>query len=478
MKKLVGILFFLSLSKLILGQLHADRIKSIIQREVANKRSKSIIVGILDPSGIQTYSAGILNDSTQQVPDGNTLYDIGSITKLFTSLLLADLSLKKKVNLDDPISKYLPKSIKSLSRNGKEISLIHLSSHRAGFPRFPFNMDPKNLENPMADYSVNDLYYYLNSFELTRDIDSKWQYSNIGYGLLGHILSNVEGKDFENMVKDQICKPLGMSYTTVSLTPSLKLNKAIGHTEYGKAMIDWTNPNMAGAGSLYSNVYDLLSFASAYLSFNKTELSDAIQLTLIPRGKKDGNDGFVTMGWTLWNENGEDILWKDGGSGGCRSFIGIDRKNKFGVVILSNSDNPVQDIGMHILDSTNQMTPYQYQWELYDTILNTIQTEGLAKGIQIYDSLKSLSQSKFIFNPYQLNAVGIDLRNSKMIEEAIKIFELNKTEYPNLSLVYESLAETYKRNGNHKLAIANYSKLKTMEPQNPRWEWLLKKLSE
>ncbi|HOZ51067.1 MAG TPA: serine hydrolase domain-containing protein, partial [Chitinophagaceae bacterium] len=121
MKKLVGILFFLSLSKLILGQLHADRIKSIIQREVANKRSKSIIVGILDPSGIQTYSAGILNDSTQQVPDGNTLYDIGSITKLFTSLLLADLSLKKKVNLDDPISKYLPKSIKSLSRNGKEI---------------------------------------------------------------------------------------------------------------------------------------------------------------------------------------------------------------------------------------------------------------------------------------------------------------------------------------------------------------------
>jgi len=339
-------------------------------------------------------------------------------------------------------------------------------------------MDPKNLENPMADYSVNDLYYYLNSFELTRDIDSKWQYSNIGYGLLGHILSNVEGKDFENMVKDQICKPLGMSYTTVSLTPSLKLNKAIGHTEYGKAMIDWTNPNMAGAGSLYSNVYDLLSFASAYLSFNKTELSDAIQLTLIPRGKKDGNDGFVTMGWTLWNENGEDILWKDGGSGGCRSFIGIDRKNKFGVVILSNSDNPVQDIGMHILDSTNQMTPYQYQWELYDTILNTIQTEGLAKGIQIYDSLKSLSQSKFIFNPYQLNAVGIDLRNSKMIEEAIKIFELNKTEYPNLSLVYESLAETYKRNGNHKLAIANYSKLKTMEPQNPRWEWLLKKLSE
>ncbi|MCU7551387.1 beta-lactamase family protein [Chitinophagaceae bacterium LB-8] len=476
MKRYLILTFLIAATNIVFGQIPIDSIKAIIKQEVANKRSKSIIVGIVDANGRQIFAEGKLSDRNPTLPDGNTIYEIGSITKVFTSLLLADMSLKQQLNLNDPISKFLPKTVKTPIRNGKEISLLSLSTHRSGMPRFPYNVDPKNLDNPYADYTVSQLYEYTSNFKPDFDIDSKWRYSNIGYGLLGNILATVAQKNFETLVKQEICKPLNMNSTVISLTAKLKSNIALGHTEFGEPTVFTDLPALEGAGALRSNVNDLLTFAEANLGLVKTDLLPAMELTHILQAKKDGNDTYTTMGWTLSNDDGKYHLFKDGGTAGYRTFLGIDKKNKIGVIVLSNSNNSVTDIGWHILDPTHKVEPYKYPWALLDTLRTTIQTTGVDVAIELYQQLKASKNASFIFNENQLNYLGDELRRHKRIKEAIKIYELNLKEYPKSTLVYESLGETYKRNKNKKLAIKYFEKAFELDSQNPHWTYILEKL--
>src|SRR5208283_4407870 len=117
--------------------------------------------------------------------DGDTVFEIGSITKVFTALLLADMAQRGEVALTDPVSKYLPKGVKMPGRNGHAIMLQDLATHTSGLPRLPSNMKPKDFMNPYADYTPELLYQFLSSYELPRDPGSKWEYSNLGAGLLG-----------------------------------------------------------------------------------------------------------------------------------------------------------------------------------------------------------------------------------------------------------------------------------------------------
>jgi D-alanyl-D-alanine-carboxypeptidase/D-alanyl-D-alanine-endopeptidase len=475
MIKYLATVFIITITNSVVGQIPADSIKAIIKQEVFSKRSKSIIVGIIDTNGRQIFSEGVLSDKNPIQPDGNTIYEIGSITKVFTSLLLADMSLKKQLDLNDPISKFLPKTVKTPTKNGKEISLLNLSANRSGLPRNAYNLDPKYLDDPFADYTTKQLYKFISNIKLDYDIDSKWQYSNIGYSLLGNILTIVAHEDLETLMKRDICEPLNMNSTVISLTPALKKNIAPGHSEYGKPAGDWNFP-LAGGGGLHSNVNDLLTFAAANLRLTETDLHPAMELCHVKQGKKDGNDGYVTMGWTLWNDDGKYILFKDGGTGGYRTFLGIDKKNRFGVVVLSNSNNSITDIGLHILDSTSKIHPYKYSWNLLDTLRATIRVNGVTAGIELYQQLKALNNSQFIFNENQLNYLGNELIRDKKIKEAIKIYELNLTEYPKSTLAYESLGETYKRNNDKRTAIKYFEKAQELEPQNLHWIYILEKL--
>jgi D-alanyl-D-alanine-carboxypeptidase/D-alanyl-D-alanine-endopeptidase len=476
MKKYVIITFLLTATNIVFGQLLIPGIKAIIKQEVANKRSKSIIVGIVDANGRQIFAEGKISDGDRSLPDGNTIYEIGSITKVFTSLLLADMSLKKQLNLNDPISRFLPQTVKTPIRNGKEISLLSLSTHRSGMPRFPYNVDPKDLDKPYVDYTVNQLYEYTSKFEPPFDIDSKWSYSNVGYGLLGNILTLVAKKDFEALVTEEICKPLNMNNTVISLTAKQKSNLAIGHAETGTPVGLTDLGAIDAGGALRSNVNDLLTFAEANMGFIKTGLFPAMELTHVLQAKKDGGDTYTTMGWTLANDDGRYLLFKDGGMPGYCSFLGIDKKNKIAVVILSNSSNSVTDIGWHILDSTHKVEPYKYPWTLLDTLRTTIQTNGAEAAIALYQQLKASKNASFIFNENQLNYLGNELRRDGRIKKALKIYEMNAQEYPKSALVYESLGEIYKRNKNKKMAVQYFKKARELDPQNPHWTYILEKL--
>jgi D-alanyl-D-alanine-carboxypeptidase/D-alanyl-D-alanine-endopeptidase len=478
MKKYIIIAFLFTTAPVVFAQVPIDSIKAIIKREVTNKRSKSIIVGIVDANGRQIVAEGYKSDQNHTLPDGNTIYEIGSITKVFTSLVLADMSIKHQLNLTDPISKFLPKTVKIPVRNGKEISLLSLSTHRSGMPRFPYNVDPKNLEQPYADYTVDKLYEYVSHFEPPFDIDTKWRYSNVAYGLLGNILTLKAKKDFETLITEEICKPLNLNNTVISLTAKQKSNLATGHAETGTA-VGLTDLGAIGpGGSIRSTANDLLTFAEANLGLIKTNLSPAIELTHVLQAKKDGNDTYTTMGWTLVSDDGKNLLFKDGGMPGYCTFLGIDKKNRIGVVVLSNSNNSVSDIGRHILDAQHHVEPYKYPWALLDTIRTTYTTKGTDAAIASYHQLKASNNPSFAFNENQLNYLGVELRKAGKIKEALKFFTLNAQEYPNTTLVYESLGEIYKRNKNTKMAVENFEKAKKLDPENPHWAYILEQIKD
>ncbi|MBA4155839.1 serine hydrolase, partial [Flavobacterium sp.] len=358
---------------------------------------------------------------------------------------------------------------------GKEISLLSLATHRSGMPRFPYNVDPKNLDRPYIDYTVNKLYEYVSNFEPPYDIDSKWRYSNVAYGVLGNILTLTANKDFETLIKEEICGPLKMNNTVISLTAKQKSNLAIGHAETGTKVGLTELGAIDAGGALRSTVNDLLTFAEANLGLIKTHLFPAMELTHVLQAKKDGDDAYTTMGWTLVNEYGY-LLFKDGGMPGYRTFLGIDKKNKMAVVVLSNSNNTVTDIGRYILEPNRRIDPFKYTWALLDTLRKTIETKGVDDAIKLYLQLKESKNTSFIFNENQLNYLGNELRKNKKIDEAIKIYELNLKEYPNSPIVYESLGETYRRNKNKKVSVKYFEKAFELDPQNPHWTYILKKL--
>src|SRR5207247_418034 len=140
------------------------------------------------------------NKTGDKAVNGDSVFEIRSVSKVFTATLLADMVERGEVSLSDPISKYLPTSLKTPTRNGKEITLLDLSTQTSGLPRLPDNLAPKNPLNPYADYSVEQMYAFLSRYTLTRDIGSKYEYSNLCVGLLGHILALRAGTDYETLV--------------------------------------------------------------------------------------------------------------------------------------------------------------------------------------------------------------------------------------------------------------------------------------
>jgi CubicO group peptidase (beta-lactamase class C family) len=273
---------------------------------------------------------------------------------VFTTLLLSEMVQNGEVKLDDPAAKYLPSGDTLPERGGKQITLIDLATHTSGLPRLPGNFAPKDMGNPYADYTTDQLYSFLSHYTLTRDIGSKYEYSNLGVGLLGDLLANRSGKSYEAMVRDGITGPLGMRSTAVTLTPALQARLAVGHDATLKAVPNWDLPALEGAGALRSTGNDLLTFLGAELGYEKTPLKAAMAAQLEPR-RPTGVPGLeIALGWHVLTKIDGGLVWHNGGTGGYRSFIAFDPKTGVGVVVLSNvsDEHGVDDIGLHILAGT------------------------------------------------------------------------------------------------------------------------------
>jgi len=332
--------------------------QSLLKERLHPKADTGIVVGLLDSRGPRITAAGKGGPAGVPPLDGDTVFEIGSVTKVFTTAVLAVMVESKEVSLLDPVAKFLPPTVRVPSKNGKEIKLIDLATQTSGLPTVPANMRPKDFANPYADYTVQQMYAFLSGYELTRDIGEKYEYSNLGLGLLGHVLSLKAGLSYETLVAERILKPLKMSDTAVILRPELGARLAIGHDKSGRPVSNWDIPTLAGAGALRSTVKDMLKFLEANLAVNGP-LSPAIRMTHAPRKSLGIDEWSIGLGWHLRSAHGAEIIWHNGQTGGYHAFIGFDQKTGIGVVVLHNAAADIDDIGFHLIDARFPLTKPQ-----------------------------------------------------------------------------------------------------------------------
>ncbi len=330
--------------------------KLLVQRIDDYHQSVGIVAGVIEPGGRGIVAYGAPSKGDARALDGNTVFEIGSISKVFTALALADMARRGEVSLADPVAKYLPADAKVPRRGDRQITLESLAVQTSGMPRMPSNFKPKDPANPYADYSADLLYQFLSGYQLPRDIGSKYEYSNLGYGLLGHALERRAGMDYDALVLARVAKPLGLAATRATPTPEMKARMAVGHDEKLARVPSWDFQSLAGAGALRSTASDMLSFLAAAMGTAPSPLDGAFADLLKVR-VETGIPGMQgALGWQISKRGDSEIVWKDGGTYGFASFIGFDPKRHVGVVLLSNAFTMsgtltgVDDIGLHLLD--------------------------------------------------------------------------------------------------------------------------------
>lgn len=360
-----------------------DDVRANVQARVDAGENPGIVVGMIGPAGETYFSAGVLKLGAPDKVEPDTLFEIGSITKVFTGTLLADMVRKGEVKLEDPVKKYLPETATLPKEDKREITLVDLAMQRSGLPRMPDNLAPADPEDPYVDYTADRLYAFLAKASLEHPIGSTYEYSNLGMGLLGHVLSRAAKTDYGTLVAKRITGPLKMSVTNLDVPAENRAKLAQGYSnETGtlKPAHAWTwnaASSCAGAGGLRSSARDMLRFVAANAGLVDTKLAAAMKDARTERADAGSPEMGIGLAWHILKKNGKSSVWHNGGTGGYRSFIAFDPATKTGVVVLTNSTESIDDIGAHLMDPASPLKP--------PTPKATVTEESLAKLDGYYD---------------------------------------------------------------------------------------------
>ncbi|NPD46648.1 MULTISPECIES: serine hydrolase [unclassified Lentimicrobium] len=341
-----------------------------IEKRIEEGVNPSIVIAIIDSSSIQYFNFGKTAEDGKDV-DENTIYEIGSISKVFTALILAQQVQNGELKLEDEINKFLPYDIAVPVMGDKDITFGNLTDHTSGLPRMPSNFKPANPNNPFADYSVEQIYEFISNYQPVRRVGSEYEYSNIGQGLLGHLLALSNNSTYEEMMIQSIANPLDMNDTRIELTPRMKENLALGHSG-GKLVENWDIPTLPGAGAIKSSTSDMAKFISANLAYVDNSFREAIKLSHKVRHDKAGSMS-VAMAWHIKKGEEGDVIWHNGGTGGYSTFAGFVKETGKGVVLLTNSSTSVDDIGFYLLDSGSELKELRFKSEAVDIAEATLE---------------------------------------------------------------------------------------------------------
>ncbi len=364
----------------------SQSIEEKIKMRVDYKETPGIVVGIYENGKITYHSFGVLNTQSGELVNSKTLFEIGSITKTFTTSMAALLSLENKIKFSDRAQTYLPSKMILPEKDGKAITIEHLATAHSGLPRMPKNFSPKDAANPYIDYTEDFLTAFISNCELTRDPGASYEYSNLGMGLLGYILTRIEEKPYPKLVTELITKPLGMNQTFVSGTSKEK-HLASGYADNTEVKAwTWNNESvLTGVGGLVSNAEDMMKFMTAQLTTSNTQLSKAFALTHTIRADAGGMK--IGYGWHIRDEK---IVWHNGGTGGFRSFAGFDKASNKAVVVLTNSTAGADDLGFHLLNEQYELKALKKPVTISEAVLkNYVGTYEIAPTFSIVVTLEN-----------------------------------------------------------------------------------------
>jgi CubicO group peptidase (beta-lactamase class C family) len=327
------------------AQSAADRTSLIAGAMTGPYPLKGMVVGLCDPGGQRTEAHGEADNGGAL--DGDTVFDIGSLTKLFPALALADMVVRGQMAMDDPLGRYLPAEVPDFE--GRPITLRDVATYSPGLPGWPADMP--RLGKTFPDYPVERLYRALSATKLDAAPGTHYVYSNFGYGLLGLALARAANMDFETLIVSRIAAPLGMESTAIALTPAMQARVSPGHDRKLARLASWNMPQaFAGAGAFRSTANDLLKFLTAAMALKPSPLAAAFAEMMRTVRPSDQPDTSVAAGWFISAGHGGRLVWKDGGVLGYSSFLGYSQRKRNGIVLLANGNFDATRWGRHLLD--------------------------------------------------------------------------------------------------------------------------------
>ena len=322
------------------------RVDSLTRAFFAQNKAIGLSVGLLRNDSLFVFGYGETAESNKTPPTADNLFEIGSISKTFTATLLADLVQRGKLNLTDPVNRYLPDSIPALQKDGRSITLLTLSNHTSGLPRLPGNLNLiANPINPYKSYGRATLFAFLKQVELATPPSQTLAYSNLGVGLLGTILEIKTRQSYETMLRERVTRPLGMTRTVLTISDKEKSLFVQGHDSERNPASSWEFQSLAGAGAIRSTVNDLIIYLKAQLGAAPKSLGKAMQLTHQTTFSEKGRQ--IGLGW-FSDEQG--WFYHNGGTGGFTSFAGFSRQNKMALVVLSNASVRVDALSQQLIE--------------------------------------------------------------------------------------------------------------------------------
>jgi CubicO group peptidase (beta-lactamase class C family) len=319
----------------------------LAQEYLADEENVGLVVALIEGSDSRVLGYGRRALDNEQPPDGDTVFELASAGKTFTTTVLADMHLKGELNWDEPLQAFLPENVRVPQHSGRDVTLLDLATQTSALPRMPPNFQPGDPLNPYAAYTVEEMHAGVSQSSLAARPGTQYEYSNFGFGLLGHALERKAGKSYEALVIERLCDPLGMDSTRMTLDESLRARLAIPH-DGGQPVLVWEDTTMAGAGSFLSTANDMVKYVQAHWPAgdgSDRPLARIVAETTRKRRPADVASRSMGLGWHVDSENALDILWHNGGAGGSCSYVAFLMAPRVGVVVLSNSSNSVDEVG-------------------------------------------------------------------------------------------------------------------------------------
>lgn len=338
-----------------------DDLKAVLDHDLAG----ALKDGDLAPSTNAGVTIGVVSHGKRLIfsygaakPD--SVFEIGSVTKTFTALLLAQMVEQGKVQLDTPVRELLPAGTVEKPKSGAEITLLDLSDQHSGLPRLPDNLKPADMKNPYADYDAKKLYAFMSQHGVALPPNAPFLYSNLGVGLLGQALANRAGMSYADLLRQEVTGPLGMHDTGIALTPEMRTRLIAGHDGQHRPAQPWDLDALAGAGGIRSTAADMLTYLEAQLHPDALP-KDALKT---PQGKTlpaaiamchvvhaEAMPGMhIALNWL--RNDGTGSFWHNGATGGYSSYAMFNPQKDFALIVLSNtsinSDDFTDKLGAHI----------------------------------------------------------------------------------------------------------------------------------
>ena len=319
-----------------------------------------MIVGVILDGEKYVFPYGSKSLEKTETPDADTVFEIGSTTKVFTATILADMVKDGTVRLDDPVTDYVPADkAKIPSSDNTQITLQHLATHTSGIPSTPDNInDFYSHPDPLASYTLDLMYDFLNRCSLDFPVGTKHQYSNLGVGLLGHVLARAVGKSYEELLTERIFQVLRMNNSSLSLTPDQSKNMAVGYDLEKQAKTMWNGTeSLQGSGLIKSSLNDMFKFLEAYMELKDTPLKEAIMLAKNPVQKGYPGSEICLLWYIDETSDSQKVINHNGATAGYYAFIGFHLSCDFGVIVLANNkfEKSLDQLGFDILDELKHL---------------------------------------------------------------------------------------------------------------------------